>query len=76
VVLLPKEIADWPADRSGWPDRLIVPLNGVEGVEVSAILNDGYYALPPGQALPPDRTPLTWANRPLVMLVHAQPPED
>ncbi|MCH9006487.1 protein phosphatase 2C domain-containing protein, partial [candidate division KSB1 bacterium] len=61
IVHLPKVIAQWPRDRAGWPDRLIVPLNGTEGVDVNAILADGYYALPPGARLPEDRSPITWA---------------
>ena len=70
VVHLPKVIADWPQDRTGWPERLIVPLNGVEGVDIESILQDGYYSLPQGRTLPKDRTPITWANKPLVLLVH------
>ncbi|MCH8052634.1 MAG: hypothetical protein IH895_01105 [Planctomycetes bacterium] len=72
IVHLPKIIASWPRDRAGWPDRLIVPLNGTEGVDVDAILADGYYALPPGERLPEERSPITWANKPLIMLVHAK----
>ncbi|MCZ6653179.1 MAG: hypothetical protein O7D91_09140, partial [Planctomycetota bacterium] len=72
IVHLPKVIADWPNDRTGWPDRLIVPLNGTEGVDVDAILADGYYALPPGEHMPVERSPITWANKPLIMLVHTR----
>ncbi len=72
IVHLPKVVADWPPDRTGWPDRLIVPLNGIEGVDVDAILADGHYTLPPGKRLPEDRSPITWANKPLIMLVHLQ----
>ena len=72
IVHLPKVIANGPKDRTGWPDRLIVPLNGIEGVDVDAILADGYYALPPGERLPEERSPITWANKPLIMLVHSQ----
>jgi len=77
IVHLPKVIAHWPRDRAGWPDRLIVPLNGIEGVDVDAILADGYYALPPGARLPEERSPITWANKPLIMLVHTEetPPD-
>ena len=76
IVHLPRVIADWPRDRSGWPHRLIVPLNGVEGVDVDAILREGYYTLPNGVGLPKDRTPITWANKPLVMLVHERQTHD
>ena len=77
IIHLPKVIADWPprrGGRAGWPDRLIVPLNGTEGIDVDAILADGYYALPPGERLPNERSPITWANKPLIMLVHAVEP--
>ncbi len=72
VVLLPKDIANWPEDQTGWPQRLIVPVNGVEGVDVGAILQDGYYTLDNtrNRTVPDDRTPITWANKPLLMLVH------
>ncbi len=77
IVHLPKVIADWPLDRTGWPDRLIVPLNGTAGIDINAILADGHYTLPPGKQLPEERSPITWANKPLIMLVHAEePPPD
>ncbi len=75
IVHLPKVIANWPprrGGRTGWPDRLIVPLNGTEGIDADAILADGYYALPPGEHMPVERSPITWANKPLIMLVHTR----
>lgn len=70
IVQLPFHVEDWPKQRAGWPDRIIVPLRGVEGVDVQQILDDGYYRLPEGQALPEDDSPVSWANKPLVLLVH------
>ncbi len=68
LVRLPKDVTHWPVDRHDWPRWLIVPLNGVEGVDVNQIIHDGYYTLEPGHSLPPDPTPITWADRPLVLL--------
>lgn len=74
IVLLPKNIMGWPAERSGWPDRIIIPINGIEGVDVDVILKDGYYQLPAGHSFDvlAEETPITWANKPLVMLVHRE----
>ena len=46
------------------------PLNGVEAVDIDAILQDGYYSLARDRTMPKDRTPITWANKPLLLLVH------
>ncbi len=79
VLIRPADIDQWPAERSDWPRRLIVPVNGVEGVDVDRVLEDGYYQVDPAGAssVPPDAAPVTWANKPLVLLTHrpAEPPD-
>lgn len=70
VVKLPQDIDTWPDDREDWPDQLIVPVDGIDGVDVEAILSDGYYRLPKHQRLPVDRARISWANKPLVLLEH------
>ncbi|MCG3137379.1 MAG: hypothetical protein HJJLKODD_01223 [Phycisphaerae bacterium] len=70
IYLLPPDVAQWPVSRGGWPEYLVVPINGTEGVTLGPILDDGFYQLDyqVQQSVPVDLTPLTWANRPLIVL--------
>jgi hypothetical protein len=63
---LPQDVAAWPQERPDWPPWLIVPVNGVEGVDLDRILADGFYRLEAD--LPADKAALTWAARPVILL--------
>jgi len=72
IILLPQDISSWSEDRAHWPDLLVVPLNGVEGVEVDAIIADGYYKPYGDIPVALEESPITWANKPLLLLIHSK----
>jgi hypothetical protein len=77
ISLLPQAVAEWPEDRAGWPEWLLVPLDGIDGVDVETILEDGYYELESETMLPVSQSRITWANKPLLLLRHTpEPPAD